>query len=117
HSDVIGGALMTSNEDLHQQLRFIQFAAGAVPSPFECFLLHRSVKTIAIRMTQHEKNALAVAEFLSTHKKMKKVYYPGLAKDPGHSLAKEQMSGFSGMVSFDHVGNYSDVVSFLKKLK
>jgi cystathionine beta-lyase/cystathionine gamma-synthase len=117
HSDVIGGALMTSNEELHQQLRFIQFAAGAVPSPFECFLLHRSVKTIAIRMTQHEKNALAVAEFLSTHKKMKKVYYPGLAKDPGHSLAKEQMSGFSGMVSFDHVGNYSDVVGFLKKLK
>ena len=117
HSDVIGGALMTSNEELHQQLRFIQFAAGAVPSPFECFLLHRSVKTIAIRMTQHEKNALAVAEFLSTHNKMKKVYYPGLAKDPGHSLAKEQMSGFSGMVSFDHVGNYSDVVRFLKKLK
>lgn len=117
HSDVIGGALMTSSEDLHQQLRFIQFAAGAVPSPFECFLLHRSVKTIAIRMTQHEKNALAVAEFLSTHKKMKKVYYPGLTKDPGHNLAKEQMSGFSGMVSFDHVGNYSDVVSFLKKLK
>ena len=108
---------MTSNDDLHQQLRFIQFAGGAVPSPFECFLLHRSVKTIAIRMTQHEKNALAVAEFLSTHKKMKKVYYPGLAKDPGHNLAKEQMSGFSGMVSFDHTGNYSDVVSFLKKLK
>jgi cystathionine beta-lyase/cystathionine gamma-synthase len=117
HSDVIGGALMTSNDELHQQLRFIQFAAGAVPSPFECFLLHRSVKTIAIRMTQHEKNALAVAEFLSTHKKMKKVYYPGLAKDPGHNLAKEQMSGFSGMVSFDHTGTYSEVVSFLKKLK
>jgi cystathionine beta-lyase/cystathionine gamma-synthase len=117
HSDVIGGALMTSNDDLHQQLRFIQFAAGAVPSPFECFLLHRSVKTIAIRMTQHERNALAVAEFLSTHKKMKKVYYPGLINDPGHNLAKEQMSGFSGMVSFDHVGNYSDVVGFLKKLK
>lgn len=117
HSDVIGGALMTSNEELHQQLRFIQFAAGAVPSPFECFLLHRSVKTIAIRMTQHEKNAHAVAEFLSTHKKMKKVYYPGLAKDPGHNLAKEQMSGFSGMVSFDHTGTYSEVVSFLKKLK
>jgi cystathionine gamma-lyase len=117
HSDVIGGALMTSNDELHQQLRFIQFAAGAVPSPFECFLLHRSVKTIAIRMTQHEKNALAVAEFLSTHKKMKKVYYPGLAKDPGHNLAKEQMSGFSGMVSFDHTGSYGEVVSFLKKLK
>ncbi len=117
HSDVIGGALMTSNDELHQQLRFIQFAAGAVPSPFECFMLHRSVKTLAIRMTQHEKNALAVAEFLSSHKKMKKVYYPGLAKDPGHNLAKEQMSGFSGMVSFDHTGNYSEVVSFLKKLK
>jgi len=117
HSDVIGGALMTSDDDLHQQLRFIQFAAGAVPSPFECFLLHRSVKTLAIRMTQHEKNALAVAEFLSSHKKMKKVYYPGLTNDPGHSLAKEQMSGFSGMVSFDHTGSYSDVVGFLKKLK
>ncbi len=68
-------------------------------------------------MTQHEKNALAVAEFLSTHKKMKKVYYPGLPKDPGHNLAKEQMSGFSGMVSFDHTGSYTEVVSFLKKLK
>lgn len=117
HSDVIGGAVMVSDDNLHEQLRFIQFAAGAVPSPFECFLLHRSVKTLAIRMTQHEINATAVSTFLSDHKKVRKTYYPGLKSDAGHSLAREQMSGFSGMVSFDHTGNYDEVVTFIKKLK
>jgi cystathionine beta-lyase/cystathionine gamma-synthase len=116
HSDMIGGAVMVSDAKLHEQLRFVQFAAGAVPSPFECFLLHRSVKTLGVRMRQHELNAMAVAEFLTSHKRVKKVYYPGLKSDPGHALAKEQMSGFSGMVSFDHTGSYEDVVSFLQKL-
>lgn len=117
HSDIIGGAVMVSDDKLHEQLRFIQFAAGAVPSPFECFLLHRSVKTLAVRMAQHEKNALQVAEFLAGHKKVRKAYYPGLKSDPGHGLAAEQMSGFSGMVSFDHAGSYDDVVRFVKNLK
>lgn len=116
HSDMIGGAVMVSDAQLHEQLRFIQFAAGAVPSPFECFLQHRSIKTLAIRMRQHEYNAMAVAEFLTTHKKVKNVYYPGLKTDPGHSIAKEQMYGFSGMVSFDHTGDFAAVTSFLKKL-
>lgn len=117
HSDLIGGALMVSNDKLHEQLRFTQFAAGAVQSPFDSFLLHRSVKTLAIRMAQHEKNAMQVAEFLASHKKVRKTYYPGLKSDPGHGLASEQMNGFSGMVSFDHAGNYDDVVRFLKNLK
>ncbi len=117
HSDMIGGALMVRDAKLFEQLKFVQFAAGAVPAPLECFLQHRSLKTLAVRMQQHEKNALAVAEFLTSHKKVKKVYYPGLKTDPGHGLAKEQMRGFSGMVSFDHVGSYQDVVQFLKALK
>ena len=117
HSDMIGGALMTSDNQLFEQLKFIQFAAGAVPAPLECFLLHRSIKTLAVRMQQHERNAQIVAEMLSKHPKVKRVYYPGLTSDPGHKLAKEQMSGFSGMVSFDHGGSYGEVVTFLQKLK
>ncbi len=117
HSDMIGGALMVSRQDLYQDLKFIQFAGGAVPAPFECFLLHRSIKTLAVRMAQHNRNALKVAEFLSGHAKVKQVYYPGLSSNPGHALAKKQMRGFSGMVSFDHAGSYEDVVSFLKRLE
>lgn len=114
---MIGGALMVDDEKLFSELKFVQFAAGAVPAPMECFLLLRSLKTLPIRMQQHQKNAMAVAEFLSTHKKVAKVYYPGLPSNPYHQLAKEQMRGFSGMVSFDHAGNYTDVVAFFKKLK
>lgn len=117
HSDMIGGCLMTGREDLFEQLKFIQFAAGSVPSPFESFLFLRSIKTLAIRMEQHEKNAMAVAEYLSKHPKIKNVYYPGLKSHPQHELAKKQMCGFSGMVSFDLNGNYEDVLRFLKKLK
>jgi cystathionine beta-lyase/cystathionine gamma-synthase len=117
HSDIIGGAVMTSSQELFDQIKFVQFAGGAVPSPFECFMLLRSIKTLAVRMVQHEKNAMAIAEFLSGHKKVRQVHYPGLKSSPGHALAKEQMHGFSGMVSFDHAGNYGDVVAFLTKLK
>ena len=117
HSDMIGGALMTSNQELFEKLKFVQFAAGAVPSPMDSFLFLRSIKTLAIRMYQHEKNAMAVAEFLSSHKSIKKVYYPGHKSHAQHSLAREQMSGFSGMLSFDMNGNYDDVVRCVKKLK
>lgn len=117
HSDMIGGAVMVSDPSLHEQLRFIQFAAGAVPAPFECFLMHRSLKTLAIRMQQHERNALAVAEALAKHPRVSRVHYPGLPDDPGHVLAKAQMQGFSGMVSFQHRGSYADVVAFLQRLK
>jgi cystathionine beta-lyase/cystathionine gamma-synthase len=117
HSDMIGGALMVSDDKLHEQLKFVQFAAGAVPAPLECFLMHRSIKTLAIRMQQHEKNAQAVAEFLAKHKRVRKAYYPGLPTDPYHGLAREQMKGFSGMVSFDYAGSYDEVVGFLQRLK
>lgn len=117
HSDIIGGCIMTNDTKLYEQLKFIQFAAGAVPSPFDCYLLHRSLKTLAIRMQQHEINAHAVAEFLASHKSVDKVYYPGLKDNPFHQLAKEQMRGFSGMVSFNHAGTYDDVVRFFSKLK
>ena len=117
HSDMIGGAVMVNDPTLHEQLRFVQFAAGAVPAPLECFLLHRSLKTLAIRMRQHESNAMAVAEVLSRHPKVSRVHYPGLPSDPGHAIAKRQMRGFSGMVSFVHGGSYADVVRFFKGLK
>lgn len=117
HSDVIGGAIMTNNEALFKELKFVQFAAGAVPGPFECFLLIRSIMTLAVRMEKHESNALAVAKFLEQHPKVKNVYYPGLESHPQHELAKKQMSGFSGMVSFDHSGTYEDVVKFTQSTK
>jgi cystathionine beta-lyase/cystathionine gamma-synthase len=117
HSDMIGGALMLKDKELYEQLKFVQFAAGAVPSPFESFMFLRSIKTLAVRMEQHAKNSQQIAEFLAGHKKVKKVHYPGLKTHPQHELAKRQMSGFSGMVSFDMNGTYDDVVKFLKKLK
>ncbi len=117
HSDIIGGAIMVSDPELHERLQFIQFAAGSVPSPFECFLVHRSIKTLAVRMHQHEKNALAVARFLSDHRRVRRVSYPGLESDPQHALARRQMSGFSGVVNFDLEGSYDDVVRFLGKLE
>lgn len=117
HCDLIGGCLMVSDDKLYEQLRFIQFAAGAVPGVMDCFLLHRSLKTLAIRMAQHEKNAMEVAKFLESHPRVEKTLYPGLESHPQHALAKEQMSGFSGMVSFYLKGNYEDTKRFLAKLK
>jgi cystathionine beta-lyase/cystathionine gamma-synthase len=117
HCDLIGGCLMVSDDKVFEQLKFIQFAAGAVPGVMDCFLLHRSLKTLAIRMAQHEKNALEVAKFLETSAKVEKVLYPGLPSHPQHALAKEQMSGFSGMVSFYLKGDFEDTKRFLAKLK
>ncbi|NRA46930.1 MAG: PLP-dependent transferase [Oligoflexales bacterium] len=117
HSDLIGGAVMTRSKELFEQVKFIQFAAGAVPSPFESFLLHRSIKTLAVRMQQHERNAFAVAEFLSSHPKVERVFYPGLESHPDHHVAKKQMRGFSGMVSFNLKGSYDEVVKFTQSLK
>lgn len=117
HSDLIGGAIMVNDDKLHEHFKFIQMAVGGVPSPFDCFLLTRSLRTLAVRMQQHERNAHVVADFLKSHAKVKAVYFPGLTTDPGHALAKEQMRGFSGMVSFDHKGSYADVVKCLQRLK
>jgi cystathionine gamma-lyase len=100
HSDVVGGAVATSNEEFHEGIKFYQNAAGAVPGAFDSWIVLRGLKTLAVRMRQHEENALAVAGFLQTHPEVDKVYYPGLPDHPQHALAKRQMSGFSGMVSF-----------------
>ena len=101
HSDAIGGMLVTSDENYHEQLRYIQNAAGAIPSPFDCWLVLRSTKTLAVRMKQHEENANALAEFLAESGAAKKVIYPGLDTHPQHELAVKQMRGFGGMVSAD----------------
>lgn len=101
HSDVIGGILITNNEKIHERLRYIQNAAGAIPSPFDCWLILRSTKTLAVRMERHNKNAIELVNFLSKSGIAKKIYYPGLSSHPYHELAKKQMSGFGGMVSAD----------------
>ena len=101
HSDVVGGAVVTNDPDMHAKLAFLQNAAGAVPGPFDCFLVLRGLKTLALRMQAHCRNAGLVAEFLSTHEKVKLIYYPGLPSHPGHDLAARQMRGFGGMVSFE----------------
>ena len=100
HSDVVGGAVATSDPDLYEEMKFYQNAAGGVPGPFDSWLVLRGLKTLAVRMRQHEENALAVAEFLQGHPEVETVSYPGLPSHPQHELAKRQMSGFSGMVSF-----------------
>lgn len=104
HSDIIGGALITNDENLYEQAAFWLKSVGAVPSPFDCWLALRGVKTIAVRMRQHCENALKVAEFLAAHTAVSKVYYPGLASHPDHVIAKTQMSGFGGMVTFEVAG-------------
>ena len=101
HSDIIGGMLVTSDEKIHERIRYIQNAAGAVPSPFDCWLVLRSTKTLAVRMKQHEENANAFAKFLNESGYAKKVIYPGLKNHSQHELAKTQMRGFGGMVSAD----------------
>jgi cystathionine gamma-lyase len=117
HSDLVGGVVMTSHPALAQELKFIQFAGGAVNAPFECFLLLRSVKTLGIRMERHQKNALKVAQFLESHSSFFEVIYPGLSSHPQHALALKQMSGFSGIVSARYKGNFEQVKVFLSKLK
>ena len=101
HSDVIGGILVTSDDKIYSRLRYIQNAVGSVPSPFDCWLILRSTKTLAVRMERHEKNAKQFAEWLEKSGVAKKVYYPGLPSHPQHELAKKQMRGFGGMVSAD----------------
>ncbi len=100
HSDMVGGVLITSDEPLAEQIRYLQNAAGAVPGPMDCFLCLRGTKTLAVRMQAHERNARELAQYLSTHPRVAKVFYPGLTSHPQHELAKRQASGFGGMISF-----------------
>jgi cystathionine gamma-lyase len=105
HSDVIGGALVTSDEALAERLRFLQNAVGGVPGAFDSWLVLRGVKTLALRMRQHSSNAMEVGCFLEQHPRVKRVYYPGLPSHPQHALARRQMvGGFGGMLSFEVQG-------------
>jgi cystathionine beta-lyase/cystathionine gamma-synthase len=117
HSDVVGGAVLTSDDDLYDKIKFYQNAAGGVPSAFDAWLTLRGVKTLAVRMRQHEENAARVATFLEGHPLVRKVYYPGLASHPDNALARRQMRGFGGMVSFAFDGALADVDTFVRHLR
>ncbi len=117
HSDLIGGAVITSNKDIYEKLRFIQNAVGAVPSPFDCWLVLRGVKTLALRMERHNTNAQKIADHIESHPKVKKVNYPGLKSHPQHDLAKSQMSGFGGVISFELKGGLRSCMKLLTNLK
>ncbi|MCL5072441.1 MAG: cystathionine gamma-synthase [Actinobacteria bacterium] len=117
HSDIIGGAVITSSEKLYADLKFYQNAAGAVPGPWDCWLVIRGIKTLAVRMREHEKNALYLAKYLEKHPKVEKVYYPGLPSNVQYDIAKKQMSGFGGMISFELRRGFPAVKAFISKLK
>jgi cystathionine gamma-synthase len=104
HSDVVGGALVTNDEELDAAFGFLQNGAGAVPGPFDAYLTMRGLKTLVLRMTRHSENAAAVAEFLAEHPAVSTVLYPGLPEHPGHAVAASQMSGFGGMISVRMAG-------------
>jgi cystathionine gamma-lyase len=104
HSDVVGGAIMTNNDELEKQLRFHQNAVGAVPSPFDCWLLLRGIKTLALRVERQSQNAMEIATALEKNKAVVRVHYPGLASHPGRAVAARQMRMFGGMVSFELAG-------------
>ena len=116
HSDVVGGVTVVTSEDLRERLAFLQNAAGAVPGPLDCFLTLRGLKTLALRMEAHSRNAGRVAEFLAGHGKVRHVYYPGLSSHPGHELAARQMRGFGGMVSFE-VGSEEEALEVCRRTK
>jgi len=116
HSDGVGGAVILNDQALADRLKFIQNAAGAVLGPFDCWLVLRGVKTLAVRMACHNENGLAVARYLEKHPRVKKVHYPGLESHPQFALAKRQMSGSGGMLSFD-TGSLDEAHTVLKSVR
>jgi len=117
HSDIIGGAVILNDTEIFKKIQLVQKAVGAVPSPFDSWLTLRGVKTLAVRMQQHEKNAFSVARFLQTQSNVLEVFFPGLETHPGHEIAKKQMTGFGGVVSFKLKGGLNECNIFFKKLK
>ena len=117
HSDSVGGAVMLSDEDLYRQLKFNQNAMGAILSPFDSFLVLRGIKTLSVRMREHERNALRLASYLEEHPKVKKVNYPGLESHPQHTLANRQATGCGGMLSFEIKGGLDEAERFLESLR
>jgi cystathionine beta-lyase/cystathionine gamma-synthase len=116
HSDGLGGVIVATKPDHAERLAFMQKAAGAILSPFECWLVLRGVKSLAVRMVKHDENGRAVAEFLRQHKKVKKVLYPGFTDHPQHELAKRQMKGFGSMITFE-TGSLNNAKEMLRKVR
>jgi len=117
HSDVIQGAVIARDAAVFEPVRFLQNALGGVPSPFDCWLTLRGLRTLELRMLRHAENASAVAESLTTHRRVRRVYFPGLAAHPGHDIARRQMSGFGGMVSFELDGTPAEATAFVSSLQ
>ena len=116
HSDGLGGVVVCAKQEHADKLAFLQKAAGAILSPFECWLILRGVKTLAVRMQKHDRSGRIVADFLSKHRKVKAVFYPGLANHPQHALARKQMSGFGSMITFE-TGSLMNANKMLKKVQ
>jgi cystathionine beta-lyase/cystathionine gamma-synthase len=112
HSDLIQGAALAKDPAIFEPIKFLQNATGAVPAPFDCWLTLRGLKTLELRMQRHEENAIAIAAALNGHALVSRVYFPGLAAHPGHEIARKQMTGFGGMVSFELNGSIDEVVVF-----
>ncbi|MFW6105198.1 MAG: trans-sulfuration enzyme family protein [Chloroflexota bacterium] len=117
HCDVVGGAVVTTTDELSQKVQFLLNAMGTCAAPFDCWLVLRGIETLPVRMKQHEENALAVANYLKGHPKVKRVLYPGLESHRGHEIARRQMKGFGGVVSFELGTGIEGVNTFLRRLK
>ncbi len=118
HSDLIGGAIIIKDdEEFAEKIKFLQNAIGSVPSPFDCYLLIRSIKTLAVRMEKHNANAMEIANFLSKHKKIKQIFYPGLKSHPNHESANKQMFGFGGILSVEINGDLNATKKFLENIE
>ena len=118
HSDVIGGCLIVGrNKSIEKKIALIQNSMGAIPSAFDCFLILRGIKTLSLRMKKHNENGLKIAKFLKNHKKVSKIIYPGLPNHPQKEIARKQMNGFGGIISFLFDGNLNQIKTFMKKLK
>jgi cystathionine beta-lyase/cystathionine gamma-synthase len=117
HSDVVGGAILTSDTGLAERLHFIQKSAGGVPSPFDCYMVLRGLKTLGVRMRQHVESATSLAEWLVGHRQVSHVHYPGLESHPGHALGRKQMKGPGGMITFELKGGLAASRAFLGALR
>ena len=117
HNNIIGGAIITSIKEIYEKMKFIQKTVGAVSSPFDCWLTLLGIKTLAIRMERHNSNGIRVAEFLSSNKKIRRVIYPGLKNHPGHKIAKDQMTGFGGMISFELNGGIETGIKLMNNVR
>jgi cystathionine beta-lyase/cystathionine gamma-synthase len=113
HSDLVQGAVIGRDQAVFEPVAFLQNALGGIPGPFDCWLTLRGLKTLELRMDRHAQNALAVAEALTKHPRVRQVYFPGLPTHPGHDIAKRQMTGFGGMVSFELDGTVEDASAFV----